>query len=1309
METPRIPKSVVLAFGGQTKKSVGMDRALYESCLPLRNYIEECDRIVIDLGHQTLLPSIFDPDPLTSAITLQCGTFAMQYACAKCWIDAGLRVEAMIGHSFGELTAMVVSGALSLPDGLKLIACRASLMETKWGEEKGIMLVIQSSRVIVQEIIDSINTDGIALDVEIACYNAPTSQVVVGSASAIDQTEKLLLTDPRYSGIRSQRLDVTHGFHSKFTEGILDDLDQHSASVTYRKPTIHLETCTAWTSEKLDANRFSRHARMPVYFSDAVQRIESRLGGCIWLEAGMNSPITQMIKSALATPDIHILHPVRLHTSKIPLATMCDITLDFWREGVPVSYWNFIASGKNDFKQIWLPPYEFQQTKHWLQHVDRAIEVQQNIAPERAAIEGNHTTLKPRQMLVCKTDDPKQFRVCLETERFLKIVTGHAVRQRPLCPASMYFESAAMAIHLLQGHVNIGALAFKDVSFQAALGIDQSREAFLTVDSLSNALGWSFVVKSRDSKARSSIHAKGKILHTEPSDFKTYERLIVDRIEELKKKHNVEKLMSSRAYRMFSRVVDYADFLQGISHIMLHETEALAEIDLSGKAEISFHQSTTIQQCEAVAIDTFIQVVGLLINSSQFVSSHDVYVATGVDNLSMSSACDFQKHKYWTVYAKYTSLGESQAVGDLFVMTREGIMAMMITGVQFTKLSISTLEKFLDSANANSPLDAVPEKKAFAAKDTEPSETSSSYVSSAASENSEITAASSLLSSTTGLQPDPQYSQVQESLFKLLSEASGASVASIEGKVTLRELGIDSLSAVELWDDLVKAFEVEIEDDRFTLNSTVQDIYDFLKHRDTPEEEGFSQATLVSMTTKQADSERNSKKAMSEEGFPNHRPPTADKEVTLANPVQALIQCQATFDKTASQQGFLSYWSKVASKQDELTLAYICEAFAAQGLDLNDIRQGQQVSMIHHLPKYAKLKNRLLDILVKHELLARHGDVLIRGSAQAPPRSSRQLHEQFIAELPAYKSEAQLMALTGPKLTDCLTGETDPVSLLFRDVAAQKVMEDYYCNSPMLSTLTEQMVSLVRELVKYDDSNSKQKPLQILEVGAGFGGTTSRLAEFLQKRGLPVLYKFTDISPSLVKGAKAKFGMYSWMEFQSLNLENDMPASLKEQYDIVIGTNCVHATTDRTKTICRLKSLLTHRGCIILSEVTQPIDWYDIVFGLLDGWWIANDGSTYPLQPPESWVSSFKQAGFNNRSVTYSSGSSRESNTQVLFVASNEQEVSKDGLSVEEDILPRMKTVVYKEVENISIEADIYLPRQVPSEAMPVGILVSPQ
>lgn len=1410
LEIPQTLKRVVLAFGGQTKKTVNMEKTLYEAHPRLRNYIDECDKIVIELGFPTLLPSIFQSEPLTDVVTLQCGTFAMQYACAKCWIDAGLQVEAMVGHSFGELAAMVVSGILSLRDGLKLIGSRASLMAKKWGPERGTMLVIHSSQEIVQDVIANINEGSAEPEIEIACYNAPASQVVVGSSLAIGRTESLLNSNPRFSGIRSQRLDVTHGFHSKFTHGILDDLDEVSASLTYSEPEILLETCTAESIDHISATRPSQHARDPVYFSDAVQRIEKRLGPCIWLEAGMDSPIIPMIRRALTAPGDHSLQAITISDSQAPSKLFSNVTANLWREGILVSYWNFLPPRRNAYKQIWLPPYKFQPTGHWLKNIDRVVEEQKSAVVEKVTVAKIAQEPVVPQRLVnfgkgaSKNDRSREFDICLGTHRFTKIVSGHAVRQRPLCPASMYMECAAMGVQLLQGHVEAGTLCFLDLSFQAALGVDLAREASMTLEKSNEAQAWNFVIKSyskTDARQRVSTHAKGKIMLTAAPDFRTYERLIAYRMDELETKSNTEKLMSNRAYGLFAQVVHYADFLQGISHIILDDAEAIANIDLSEEAQFSLEESSVTQHCDTVVIDTFIQVVGLSINSSTLVTSEDVYVATGVDHVSMSSACDFHNRKSWTVYTKYTTTGEGQAAGDVFVLTREGALAMIITGAQFTKLLISKLERFLDSANSKPSQGTAVENKSLSQVPVKFSETTSTATSIEGTETppdmdssrattpeavddgaekslrdiiasytgispaeiphdgdigdlgvdslaavelaeelqtqfgKEITAEDLLIctygalsellipfsstkkaplsttnnsgpqaappsrpsSASASLSPNisasPQKEQGNQVALKLLSDTSGAPIASISSKATLMELGIDSLSAVELKGDLEDAFEIDIEDDRFTLDSTVKEILDFL---------GVGGASPVASSLPAASTKPTNRAGQDEYSSSEKSAPAEkgqSKMVELASPMEALVQCEASFDQAATQRGFLNYWTEAAPKQDELLLAYICEAFKALGSDIGQISRGLQVPLIPHKPRHEKVMNRLLEILEKHGLLTRQGSDLIRSSGQTPSTPSQQLHEQFLVQFPPYAGEARLMALTGPKLADCLTGKTDAVSLMFRGSAAQKVMEDYYCASPMLSTLTEQIVTFLRTIVASSSTTSSDTPIRILEVGAGFGGTTTRLAEVLQASGLPVSYKFTDISPSLVKGAKAKFSKYPWMEFQTLNLESDMPDSLKNTYDIVIGTNCVHATTNKTKTVSRLKSLLNVQGFIVLSEVTELVDWYDIVFGLLDGWWLANDGSTYPLQPPESWVRSFEQAGFSK--ISYTRGPSPESNTQRLLVASNNQKVTAPLRDKEKR--PAVHTVVYKEVDDTVIEADIYLPAHASANAMPVG------
>ena len=542
----------------------------------------------------------------------------------------------------------------------------------------------------------------------------------------------------------------------------------------------------------------------------------------------MDSPIIPMIKRALVTPDDHSLQAIKLSDCLEPMKTIANVTTDFWREGIPVTYWKFLPLRRSAFRQIWLPPYQFQPTGHWLKNVDRAIEAEKNATVERTIIVEKPQEPKAALKLVNvgkgvgKYDRSREFDIFLGIQRFIKIVSGHAVRQRPLCPASMYMECAAMGLQLLQGDIGAGSLGFRDLAFQAALGVDLARVASLTLEKADDSQAWDFVIKSSskaDPKSRSSTHAKGKTVLTPELDFRTYERLIACSIKELESKPNTEKLMCNRAYGLFSQVVHYAEFLQGISHITMGGTEARADIDFSADAQFGLEESTVMQYCDTVTIDTFIQVVGLLIISSTLMTSEDVYVATGVDHVSMSSACDFNRHKSWTVYTEYTTTGEGQAAGDIFVMTRDGTLAMIITGAQFTKLLISKLERFLDSANAKpSQVTAIGNKNLPQVTEPKSSETTSSATSVGSATPSAMNNSSSRATSVESTDRLPtgegDSDDAEMSFRNIIVTYTGISAAEIAHDANIGDLGVDSLAAVELAEELQAQFgkEVEAED-----------------------------------------------------------------------------------------------------------------------------------------------------------------------------------------------------------------------------------------------------------------------------------------------------------------------------------------------------------------------------------------------------------------------------------------------------------------------------------------------------------------
>jgi SAM-dependent methyltransferase/acyl carrier protein len=369
----------------------------------------------------------------------------------------------------------------------------------------------------------------------------------------------------------------------------------------------------------------------------------------------------------------------------------------------------------------------------------------------------------------------------------------------------------------------------------------------------------------------------------------------------------------------------------------------------------------------------------------------------------------------------------------------------------------------------------------------------------------------------------------------------------------------------------------------------------------------------------------------------------------LARPLDALAQADASFKTFAKTRGYTNYWINVAPLFDELLLSYILEAFAALNVNLASIHEGSVIVDIAHLPKYDRLFERLRTFLTSWNLVLQLDGECIRSKASIKVRPSTQLNTALEELFPHYSPETKLLNLVGPRLAECVSGKTNPVTVMFGSLPALQIMEDFYANSPMMSTLTDQLVEFLSIFIRSKNGSHVQKPLKILEIGAGTGGTTTRLVEMLQTIECPIQYTFTDISTAFVSQAKRKYKQYPWMNFSVLNLEQDLEVKWQGQYDVVIGANVVHATSDRAATCRRLRTTLREGGFLVLSEITRVINWYDICFGLLDGWWLAEGGKGYPIQSAEAWMSTFRVAGFTR--VGCSQGGGLEASSQQLLVA----------------------------------------------------------
>jgi phthiocerol/phenolphthiocerol synthesis type-I polyketide synthase D len=144
------------------------------------------------------------------------------------WRSYGVEPDAVIGHSMGEVTAAVVSGALSPADGLKVIATRSKLMSRLSGQ--GAMALLELGAAEAEKLV------GQYPDVTVAVYAAPQQTVIAGPPDQVDAA--IAAVDAR--GLLARRVEVDVASHHPTVDPILDELRAALADLKPMTPKIPL-------------------------------------------------------------------------------------------------------------------------------------------------------------------------------------------------------------------------------------------------------------------------------------------------------------------------------------------------------------------------------------------------------------------------------------------------------------------------------------------------------------------------------------------------------------------------------------------------------------------------------------------------------------------------------------------------------------------------------------------------------------------------------------------------------------------------------------------------------------------------------------------------------------------------------------------------------------------------------------------------------------------------------------------------------------------------------------------------------------
>ncbi|KIG14079.1 Malonyl CoA-acyl carrier protein transacylase [Enhygromyxa salina] len=281
----RSTPSVVFVFAGQGGVYKGMGRQLLESSTEVRQILEDIDGLVLSLGGTSVLDALRDEDLDLTEIA-QPAIFALQVGLVTWFASHGIRPDAVVGHSVGELAAAWACGALPLFEACHIVTMRAGVMANLRGS--GAMLALAITP-------DEARALGVP-NVSVAAINGPSSCVLAGPHAALEQLRAKFSSTGRFA----RWVTTDYAFHSPAVTAASVRLRKFAGNVETEPATLAFYSTVdgARRDEPLDLDYWVRNMCQPVRFAAAIEAIASEMDA-VFVELGphpaLQIPIAQVL------------------------------------------------------------------------------------------------------------------------------------------------------------------------------------------------------------------------------------------------------------------------------------------------------------------------------------------------------------------------------------------------------------------------------------------------------------------------------------------------------------------------------------------------------------------------------------------------------------------------------------------------------------------------------------------------------------------------------------------------------------------------------------------------------------------------------------------------------------------------------------------------------------------------------------------------------------------------------------------------------------------------------------------------------
>ncbi|MFB4301800.1 SDR family NAD(P)-dependent oxidoreductase [Actinomadura sp. NTSP31] len=355
--TANVTGKTVFVFPGQGAQWAGMADELAKASPIFAEALAEVGGALdpyVDWSFEEALSG-----PLDRVDVVQPVSFAVNVALARLWESFGVRADAVVGHSQGEIAAAYVAGALSLEDAARVVALRSRAIARGLAGRGGMVSVALPVEQVASRLAGGL---------EVAAVNGPGSVVVAGAPGALDDFVAQAETD----GLRVRRIPVDYASHTSRVESIESELADLLHGLVPRASRIPFFSTVEgrWLdTTELDGGYWYRNLRHRVRFADATEALTDA-GYRTFIEVSAHPVLVPSVQELVDERTSVAVGTLRRDDGGLGrfLLSLAELHV----RGAAVD-WSPVLPPRGG-RRVPLPTYAFQRRRYWIEAAEPLLD-----------------------------------------------------------------------------------------------------------------------------------------------------------------------------------------------------------------------------------------------------------------------------------------------------------------------------------------------------------------------------------------------------------------------------------------------------------------------------------------------------------------------------------------------------------------------------------------------------------------------------------------------------------------------------------------------------------------------------------------------------------------------------------------------------------------------------------------------------------------------------------------------------------------------------------------------------------------------